>query len=107
MNIAEVKARGHEALEPQAGLLKVDLRDAPRDLVVGRMANCKHFVGLAGNSALVSLQDTIVRGQLGHLMQMRLLDGADVVPKSSRTEGNFLSPPPALQLMKSKRPAAS
>ncbi len=46
-------------LSPQSRLIK-KLSEVPPDLLVAAMVYGLHFVGFAGNNALVTLQDPIV-----------------------------------------------
>ena len=82
MDIAQVDAHDHEGIEPQAGLVKVDLCDMPIDLAGDRrMGNGLHDVGLVGTDALALLQDPTVFKHQAHLIRVRLLDGEDVIPR--------------------------
>ena len=108
VNIAEVEAHDHEALEPQAGPWKGDLCDVPTDGLVGPMADGSRFARLADSNALVLLQDTTATVlQLAHLVLTGFLDGEKVVPVLLDDIGHILCALPAFQLMKGTRSVAS
>ena len=55
----ELDAQEHEALEPQAGLLKGDFCHQPRDLLCGPMGDAFYLVRQAGSNALVFFQNQV------------------------------------------------
>ena len=78
----EVNAHDHEAREPQAGMLKVDVCHQPRHMFVDLWAMSSTSCGKQATMHWFSSKDKIVsRPQLKHLLHMSLLDGEGVAPQ--------------------------